>query len=110
MANQNILKYMRILGSTVLVMIVSSVLLSGCSAGDQIDAAALAQEKAEIERLRQENRDLAKLKSENQEVLRLRKENQELFKLRAQYQELLRLRKENDQLKNQLAKAQQTTK
>ena len=95
--------------SVVLACTVSSLVLAGCSA-NQVDQAVLAQEKGEIDRLRQENQDLAKLRVDNQEVQRLRKENQELFKLRAQYQDLLRLRKENEQLKNQLAKAQQTAK
>ncbi|MBM3839339.1 MAG: hypothetical protein FJ398_15495 [Verrucomicrobia bacterium] len=110
MPNQNALRYVSALRGVWLGLFVSAVLLAGCSAANQTDAAALAQEKAEIERLRLENQDLAKLQSENQEVQRLRKENQELFKLRAQYQELVRLRKENEQLKTQLAKAQQTAK
>ena len=93
----------------VLGWTVGSLVLAGCSA-NEVDQTVLAQEKGEIDRLRQENQDLAKLRADNQEVQRLRKENQELFKLRAQYQDLLRLRKENEQLKNQLAKAQQTAK
>lgn len=106
----NALRHAASLRGTCLILSVSAALLASCSEGNQHAAAALAQEKAEIERLRLENQDLAKLQSENQEVQRLRKENQELFKLRAQYQELLRLRKENEQLKSQLAKAQQSAK
>lgn len=107
---QRTLRNVTALRSAGLGLLVSVALLAGCSANNQTDAATLAQEKAEIQRLRLENQDLAKLQSENQEVQRLRKENQELFKLRAQYQELVRLRKENEQLKSQLAKAQQTAK
>lgn len=95
------------LGSLFVVM--GTLLFQSC-AGDQSDQAALADERREIERLRQENQELPKLRAENEEVQRLRKENQEIFKLRAQYQELIRLRKENEQLKSQLAKAQQTGK
>lgn len=89
-----------------LAAMVGSLFLQAC-AGNQTDQAVLAEEKQEIERLRQENQELPKLRSENDEVQRLRKENQEIFKLRAQYQDLLRLRKENEQLKSQLTKAQQ---
>ncbi|MBI4661814.1 MAG: hypothetical protein HY735_23585 [Verrucomicrobia bacterium] len=93
----------------LLAMASCCLLLGGCS-GSATDQAVLAQEQAEIERLRKENLSLAQLRSENEEVRRLRKENQEIFKLRAQYQEWLRLRKENEQLKSQLSKAQQVAK
>ena len=92
-----------------LALAIAGLCLSGCSA-NPVDQTAMAQENAEIERLRLENQDLAKHRGDNEEVQRLKKENQELFKLRAQYQDLLRLRKENEQLKSQLAKAQQTAK
>lgn len=78
---------------------------AGCGVSST-EQTALAQDRQEIERLRQENQDLAKLRAENEEVQRLRKENQEISKLRGQYQELVRLRRENEQLRNQLAKLQ----
>ena len=109
MRNAYGLKEAALPGILGLTLAIAGIGLFGCSA-NQVDQTAMAQEKAEIERLRLENQDFAKLRGDNEEVQRLKKENQELFKLRAQYQDLLRLRKENEQLKSQLAKAQQTAK
>jgi hypothetical protein len=84
-------------------VLIPALLITGCGSNGSPDP-AVAEQKREMEQLRQENQELAQVRTENEEVQRLKKENQDLPRLRSQYQEASRLAKENDQLRQQIAK------
>ncbi|MBM3838330.1 MAG: hypothetical protein FJ398_10255 [Verrucomicrobia bacterium] len=78
-------------------------LLLGAGCGPaSAPAAASAEHRQELERLRAANQEVKKLRTENQELGRLRRDNDELQRLRGFDAEIVRLRAENEKMRQAL--------